>query len=71
MTPQRWQRLEALYDTAAELPPLERARFLQEQCRDDEDLRHELTAMLRDAGSGFTNAVEHAAAAVVENGLPY
>ena len=64
MTPQRWQRLEQLYDEAAELPPLERARFLDEQCQGDEDLRRELTAMLRDAGSGFTNAVEHAATAV-------
>jgi tRNA A-37 threonylcarbamoyl transferase component Bud32 len=67
MTPQRWQRLEALYDAAAELPPLERARFLDDQCQDDEDLRHELTAMLRDAGSGFTNALEHAAAAIAQD----
>jgi tetratricopeptide (TPR) repeat protein len=64
MTPQRWQRLEALYDQAAELPPQERTRFLDEECHGDEDLRRELTAMLRDAGSGFTNAVEHGAAAV-------
>jgi len=64
MTPERWQRLEALYDEAVELPPPERERFLDEQCRDDDDLRRELTDMLRDAGSGLTNAVEHAAAAV-------
>ena len=41
----------------------DRARFLDEQCPGDEDLRRELTAMLRDAGSGFTHVVEHAAAA--------
>lgn len=67
MTPRRWQRLEELYDAAAELAPSDRTRFLDEQCRDDEDLRRELTAMLRDAGSGFTSAVEHAAAAVAED----
>ncbi|HTS76974.1 MAG TPA: serine/threonine-protein kinase [Bryobacteraceae bacterium] len=66
MTPQRWQRLEELYDAAAELPPLERARFLDEQCQGDEDLRRELTTMLGDVGSGFTNAVEHAATAVAQ-----
>jgi tetratricopeptide (TPR) repeat protein len=67
MTPERWQQLEALYDRAAELPPPERALFLDEQCHGDEDLRRELTAMLGDAGSGFTNAVEHAAAAVADD----
>ena len=67
MTPQRWHRLDELYDTAAELPPPERERFLDEQCQGDDDLRHQLTAMLRDAGSGFTSAVEHAAAAVADD----
>jgi tetratricopeptide (TPR) repeat protein len=67
MTPQRWQQLEALYDAVAELPPTERARFLDERCQGDEELRRELTAMLRDAASGFTDAVEHAAAAVKED----
>jgi len=66
MTPQRWQRLEELYDAVAELPPTERARFLDEQCQGDEELRRELTAMLRDAASGFTNAVENTAAVVAE-----
>ena len=41
MTPERWQRLEALYDEAVELPPPERERFLDEQCRDDDDLRRD------------------------------
>ena len=67
MTPQRWQQLEALYDAAAELAPSERVRFLDEQCRGDEDLRRELTEMFRDAGSGLTDMVARAAAAVVED----
>ena len=61
---ERWRRLEELYDVAAELSPPDRGRFLDEHCQGDEDLRRELTAMLGDADSGFTNAVEHAAAAV-------
>jgi eukaryotic-like serine/threonine-protein kinase len=69
MTPQRWRRLEALYDEAVELPPPERECFLDEQCQGDDDLRRELTAMLGDAGSGFTNAVQaHAAAIAGDSG---
>jgi serine/threonine protein kinase len=67
MTPQRWQQLEALYDAAAELAPPERARFLDEQCRSDEDLRRELTAMFRDAGNGITGIVEQAAAEAAQD----
>jgi serine/threonine protein kinase len=52
-----------LYDAAVELPPLDRARFLDEKCQGDEDLHRELTGMFRDAGSGFTGAVELAAVA--------
>jgi tRNA A-37 threonylcarbamoyl transferase component Bud32 len=67
MRTERWRRLEELYDAAAELSPPERARFLDEQCQGDEDLRRELIAMLDGAGSGFTNAVQHAAAAIADD----
>ena len=33
MNPERFRRLEALYDAAAELDPAERARFIDEQLR--------------------------------------
>ena len=65
MSPERWQRLEELYNAAAELPPAERAPFLDEHCGGDEDLRRELTAMFRDAG-GVTEVVAQAAATAVE-----
>jgi eukaryotic-like serine/threonine-protein kinase len=68
---ERWRRLEALYDAASELSPTDRARFLDEECREDEDLRRELTAMLRDAGSGFTHAVEHTASALASDSDPW
>jgi eukaryotic-like serine/threonine-protein kinase len=67
MRPERWQQLEALYNAAAEIAPMERARFIDEQCRGDEALRRELAAMFQDDANGFTGLVERAAAAVVED----
>ena len=44
MTPERFQRMEALYDEAAALEPGERTRFIEEHCGGDEELRRELMA---------------------------
>jgi tetratricopeptide (TPR) repeat protein/tRNA A-37 threonylcarbamoyl transferase component Bud32 len=63
MSPERFQRLETLYDRAAALPEGERTRFIDEQCAGDEELRRELMAAFRDAGSGLTGVVRQAAAA--------
>ena len=35
MTPERWQRIEALYHAAYARPAGERAAFLDEACRGD------------------------------------
>ena len=59
MTPERFRRMEALYDAAAALDAAERTRFIDEQCAGDEDLRRELIAAFGDAGSGLTGIVEH------------
>jgi len=67
MTPERWQRMEALYDAAAGLDPTERTRFIEEQCAGDEDLRRELMAAFKDEESGLTGVVEQAAAEVAES----
>ena len=69
MTPEQFQRLEQLYDWAAKLPEGERARFIEEQCADDEALRRELMAAFRDARSGLTGVVQEAAAAAA-SGAP-
>src|SRR5205814_1157050 len=45
----------------------ERARFIDERCAGDEDLRRELIAAFRDAGSGLTNVVEQAVATALES----
>jgi eukaryotic-like serine/threonine-protein kinase len=46
MTPERWQRIEAIYNAAVERQPPEREAFLAEACRGDEDLRTEVESLL-------------------------
>ena len=60
MSPERFRRMEALYDQAAAMEPAERERFVAEQCGGDEELRRELMAALGDAGSGLTGMVRKA-----------
>ncbi len=45
MTSDRWQRIEALFAAAEALPTEERSAWLAEQC-DDDELRHEVEALL-------------------------
>src|SRR5262249_6779154 len=58
------QRLESLYDAAASLAPADRARFLDQQCSNDHDLRRELLAMFDENGRGVSQVIGQAAAAV-------
>ena len=46
MNRERWQRIEALFQTAAARPPQERATFLEEACGGDTSLRQEVEALL-------------------------
>ena len=46
MTDHRWQRLKALFQTAAELPVAERERFLARECGEDIELRQQAEALL-------------------------
>src|SRR5687767_4955488 len=46
MTPERWRRVEKLYDAARALPPERRAAFLAEACSGDEALRREVDTLL-------------------------
>jgi serine/threonine protein kinase/Tfp pilus assembly protein PilF len=46
LTPERWQQLKALLDSALERKPDQRAAFLAEACGDDEALREELQSLL-------------------------
>lgn len=51
MTHSRWQRLEALFDGALDLPENERDPWLHARCGDDPDLLREVRSML-DAAAG-------------------
>jgi eukaryotic-like serine/threonine-protein kinase len=44
--PDRWQRVEALCQSALERPPRERERFIADACGGDEPLRREVEALL-------------------------
>ena len=41
-----WDRVEALFDQAVSLPPEERRKLLDRECRDDPDLRRDLESLL-------------------------
>ena len=51
MTPDRWKRVEVLYQVAHGRPAGERAAFLSEACPDDDALRREVESLLNESGS--------------------
>ena len=55
LDPQRWARVEALFNEALDRPPAERAAFLAETCPDDEPVRREVESLLVAEGSGLTD----------------
>jgi serine/threonine protein kinase/Tol biopolymer transport system component len=46
VTPERWERIEALYHDAEALPPDRRDEFLAEACGNDHDLRRDVASLL-------------------------
>jgi len=67
MTPERWQRVAELYQSALEHTPAARSAFLAEACRDDSDLRREVESLLAQEHASVLvdHAVDIAAAAVM------
>jgi serine/threonine protein kinase len=49
MTPERWQRVEELYDAAVDKTTDDRAVFLAEACTGDSELRREVEKLIRHA----------------------
>jgi serine/threonine-protein kinase len=45
--PERWRRIQLIFERAVELDSASRARYLDEACRDDPVLRDEVDALLR------------------------
>src|SRR5262245_13888793 len=67
MTPERWQQISRVYQSALEQAPATRAAFLVDACRDDSDLQREVESLLSrdDAHVLVDQPVDVAAAAVI------
>ena len=52
MTPEEWQQVKALCDLALERPPEDRLSFVVQAHPDDDEMRHEVEALIRLATSG-------------------
>jgi len=48
----RWQKIQALFHEAADLPSREQAAFLKEKCGDDAALLAEVASLLREDAAG-------------------
>jgi GAF domain-containing protein len=46
MNPQRWQKINELFQEAVSLPLQDRGEFLNQACLNDEELRHEIETLL-------------------------
>lgn len=57
LEPDRWARVEALFQEALELPVAERDAFLARACAGDDALRREVASLLEASGSGLTERV--------------
>ncbi|HET7294040.1 MAG TPA: bifunctional serine/threonine-protein kinase/formylglycine-generating enzyme family protein [Vicinamibacteria bacterium] len=70
MTPERWQRLETLFQAAIGRPPEERDAYLAEACRDDPGLRDELERLVaaHDESRGLMEELALPAFSVLSSG---
>jgi eukaryotic-like serine/threonine-protein kinase len=75
MTPERWQQVENVFQTALDLAPDDRARYITQACADDEDLQQQVAALLtqyESAGDLLTETLSvpgglHALAALLDD----
>src|SRR5688572_18971993 len=70
MTPERWQQIKQLYESAVKRDESERAAFVEEACAGDPELRREVESLLayQDREDAFieTPALEVAARGLAE-----
>jgi len=67
----RWQRIQALFHAAADLPEAERQVFLEDRCADDRSLIGEVVALLKEDAAGdsvLDRGLAHAARQVLDGG---
>src|SRR5271163_1357363 len=72
LTAQDWIRLQEVFDAAVELPPDNRASYLDQACKDDPALRLRIGSLLRavEEDTGIHEAVGWAAASSLCGSLP-
>jgi len=46
MTPERWRKVEEIFQAAVELMPEERARYVAEVCAEDASLKRDVESLL-------------------------
>ncbi len=54
ISPEHAAKIRQLFGEVCEMPEAERAEFIDRACRDEASLRHELTSLLRHAGSDYS-----------------
>ena len=69
MTPERWQRIDALFHAALQRPADERAAFLSDACADNDALRREVESLLSESDASACLETPAALAAVAPNDL--
>ena len=69
MSPERWQQIEQLFQSALELDAAERAAFLAKVCGNDDELRQEVEALLvfQTGMSGLIQGAVQQAAGLLDN----
>ncbi len=68
MNPEKWKKIDQLFDEVLELSEAERETYISEKCGDDEELKNELQSLLN-ADSQSENFIEDSAIKVVTKQL--
>ncbi len=69
MTPERWQQVKEIFNSAINYPPEERSQFISDACSGDEDLRSEVESLIasHERTGSFIDEPAFAAAAFLAN----
>ncbi len=73
MTPERWKRIEDIFDAALELPREERDALLVRMCGDDGELRAEIQGLLENAegaSEGLNQVIGREAVLIQQEAMP-
>src|SRR5207302_6484237 len=70
MTPEHWQKVKEIFQSALERAPGERSAFLSSACRGDDDLRREIESLIAShekSGEFIDSPAYEAAAELIVN----